>query len=594
VVLGWPEMGLDAGAGRDVEMGRIVMGYHRRHGRGARDLEARVAHAHSRLSFTYRLEDGAGRNRLRGRRIDRPRLDRRPRRCSRRAGGPGRPRSDQRRPGGVGVAGPEPDRRAHGRLARRQSISQANAFVKPVTVANACSIPEALSHAPAIAKTEAARAKHVRGALEPVGLQLLWRTLDHQPAELVLQLLPLHPQLLDKHQGLRGRVPRRDLQPLGRAVWRVFVPRRRTAASLRVNMSVPTAPPTTTAPQVVMVEGGPVTMLDLATLQSRQSAFQSEADALRSQAASLQSLAGDRWQQTGSVLLQSIDRWSPGPQLTELVQQAVALKRQADASASEAAALRDHQYDGVGGAFGRVRDWRKVRNLASEEARFANELNPLLVALGRQAGDVELPGIAMVRAQAVAADTEAGELIASATASSNDADALLAEVQRRTESQREMGFDAPYLAAYLQTYGPTEVQSPLILKKGEHAQLSQQATLERQQTRRQWVGSSQGFSFPIGHTGIRYRVGGYHGHPVEQQFLAKLDVGTLVITNQRLAFIGNVKSTNTPLSKLLHVECYSDAVAVFQEGRENPDFYLTPQPKYTLFMINWALSRAAQ
>jgi hypothetical protein len=157
-----------------------------------------------------------------------------------------------------------------------------------------------------------------------------------------------------------------------------------------------------------------------------------------------------------------------------------------------------------------------------------------------------------------------------------------------------MGFDAPYIAAYLKTYGAAEVQSPLILKRGEQASVAAPATLARNQTHRQWVGGSQGFSFPIGHTGIRYRVGSFHGHPIEQQSLGKLDTGTLVITNQRLAFLGQVKSTSVPFAKLLHVESYSDGLAVFQEGRENPDFYLTAQPKYVLFMINWFLSQAAQ
>ena len=174
-----------------------------------------------------------------------------------------------------------------------------------------------------------------------------------------------------------------------------------------------------------------------------------------------------------------------------------------------------------------------------------------------------------------------------------DASAASAELKRRTDAEREMGFDAPYTAAYLKTYGPPEVQSPLVLKRGERACMVAPATLARQQTRRQWVGGNQGFSFPIGHTGIRYRVGSFHGHPIQQQFLGKLDFGTLVISNQRIAFIGKVKSTSVPFAKLLHVECYADAVAVFQEGRENPDFYLTAQPKYALFMINWFLNQAA-
>jgi hypothetical protein len=156
-----------------------------------------------------------------------------------------------------------------------------------------------------------------------------------------------------------------------------------------------------------------------------------------------------------------------------------------------------------------------------------------------------------------------------------------------------MGFDAPYVAAYLKTYGPQDVQSPLILKRGERAGMVALATLARQQTQRRWVGGSQGFSFPIGHTGIRYRIGSFQGHPIEQQALVKVDTGTVVVTNQRIAFIGHVKSTSVLLTKLLHVQIYSDAVAVFQEGREKPNFYLTAQPKYVLFMINWFLYQMA-
>jgi hypothetical protein len=131
----------------------------------------------------------------------------------------------------------------------------------------------------------------------------------------------------------------------------------------------------------------------------------------------------------------------------------------------------------------------------------------------------------------------------------------------------------------------------LNLKRGELALASIAARLARNQTKTHWAGSSQGFSFPIGHTGIRYRVGSYHGHPVQQQSLVTLDSGALVITNQRIAFIGRSKSTSIALAKLIHVQCYSDALAVFQEGRENPDFYLVANPTYALFMINWAKSQ---
>jgi hypothetical protein len=32
---------------------------------------------------------------------------------------------------------------------------------------------------------------------------------------------------------------------------------------------------------------------------------------------------------------------------------------------------------------------------------------------------------------------------------------------------------------------------------------------------------------------------------------------------------------------------------VFQEGRENPDFYFVGQPKLALFWINWVLDKAS-
>ena len=242
---------------------------------------------------------------------------------------------------------------------------------------------------------------------------------------------------------------------------------------------------------------------------------------------------------------------------------------------------------------GKVGDWNEGRNTTSDRARLDARLHPVLLQIGRQAPEVTLPDADSIRAQAVAADSQAQQLEAQAAADDRATGLIKDEVERRSESEKEMGFDAPYLAASLQAHGPAPVESPLILKKAEQAAVSVGATIARQQTRRQWVGGSQGFSFPIGHTGIRYRVGSFRGHPVEQQSLTRLDSGTLVVTNQRLAFIGSTKSTSVPFGKLLHVECYSDALAVFLEGREKADYYYVEQPKYVLFFINWFLNQAA-
>jgi hypothetical protein len=352
----------------------------------------------------------------------------------------------------------------------------------------------------------------------------------------------------------------------------------------------PDQPPTTT-PAVVATEGGSVTLVDLATLRARLTTLQQEAAAKGSQSKSLQSLAQDRWRQLGELLLASRQKWSPQPELVEVVRQAEALTEKIGAEDSALRSVGTQERAGVARVFGRVSDWNKSRGITAQRSALDAQLIPILIQIGRQAVTTSLSDADTIRAQASAAESEATTFNSEAASATMAAGSLGAEIQQRSESERELGFDGPYVAAYLQTYGATPVETPLILKKGERASLAVPATLARQQTHQQWIGGSQGFSFPIGHTGIRYRVGSFHGHPIQQQFLGKLDTGTLVVTNQRIAFIGHTKSTSIPLAKLLHVECYSDAVAIFLEGRENPDFYLTAQPKYAVFMINWALNQ---
>jgi hypothetical protein len=194
-------------------------------------------------------------------------------------------------------------------------------------------------------------------------------------------------------------------------------------------------------------------------------------------------------------------------------------------------------------------------------------------------------------AEAIQLESKAAEVRSSAAEKSEQVGAYDSEITLRAASQKQMGFDALYTAAYLATYGPPAIESPLELKRGEHAYLSVPATLSRNQTRTHFVGGSQGFSFPIGHTGIRYRVGSFHGQPVSQQVLTKIDQGSVVITSQRIAFVGRLKSVVVQLDKVVHIEVYSDALAVFHENRENPEFFLVQAPRQVVFYINWALNQ---
>lgn len=348
------------------------------------------------------------------------------------------------------------------------------------------------------------------------------------------------------------------------------------------------------SPEQVATEGGGVTLIELPALRARGDSIKGQADSLTAEAGALRSLADGLWVQRGKVLLERTAEWAHPPELEGRIRQATPLKQGVDADDSKLQSIHDHQRDGEGGLLGKVGDWNESRKSSSDRAKLDAQLHPLLAQLGRGAPEVTVTEADALRKQAAAAETQALQCDSQAAIDRAAAALIAEEVQRRSDALHEMGFDAPYLAATLRTNGPPAIQSPLILKRAEQACLAVAATLARQQMRRQWVGGSQGFSFPIGHTGIRYRVGSYRGHPVEQQSLGKLDSGTLVVTNQRVAFIGSTKSTSLAFAKLLHVECYSDALAIFQEGRENPNYYYVGQPKYVLFYINWFLNQTAQ
>ncbi len=384
----------------------------------------------------------------------------------------------------------------------------------------------------------------------------------------------------------------RYLQPLRRPSGRLLLSRGRDATPVLSLAKLSAPQQAISTLEVVATEGGAVTLVDLPTLQTRAEALQADADKAAQEAKSMRSLADNLWGQVGDRLIGIRDQWTPAPEAIVVTEQATSLTDRIAADDAELESRHAKEHGGISGLAFKVGSWNETRRLSDERAAFDSQLRTLLAQMARLSPQVPLEELTPTRDQAIAADAQALELEQHAASQSAAAATVGDEVKRRADAEHELGFDAPYLAAYLKTHGPQEVESPLILKRGEHACWVAPATLARKQTRTQWVGGSQGVSFPILHTGIRYRVGSYHGHPIQQQFLGNLDSGKLVITNLRLAFIGAAKSTSIPFAKLLHVECYSDAVAVFLEGRENPDFYLVAQPRYAIFMVNWFLNQA--
>ncbi|HKW59871.1 MAG TPA: hypothetical protein VJR46_08990 [Candidatus Dormibacteraeota bacterium] len=291
----------------------------------------------------------------------------------------------------------------------------------------------------------------------------------------------------------------------------------------------------------------------------------------------------------GAILVPRSQEWTIPPSIRPDVERATALV--AGIAEHDRAVADLKGQEGRGNIFDRLGAWRQGRRVVRERMNESSELRTLLISIAMATPQPTIPEAAGENRAATDLMTQALGVDQQVEATRTSLAALTEELRRREESITAMGFDALYEAALLQTSGLPPVDSPLLLKAGEVAYLSVPATLARMVTRTHYVGASSGFSFPVGRTGIRYRVGSFRGQPVQQQSLTRLDTGAFVLSSQRLAFIGSVKSTSVSLAKILHLEVYNDALAVFQQGRENPDFYLMSQPRRAVFLINWVLSR---
>ena len=68
-------------------------------------------------------------------------------------------------------------------------------------------------------------------------------------------------------------------------------------------------------------------------------------------------------------------------------------------------------------------------------------------------------------------------------------------------------------------------------------------------------------------------MGGYGGTSESHDELRAADQGPLVVTNQRLIFIGVRRTISVPLEKVIEVEAYSDALALHRQGKEKAEFF---------------------
>lgn len=78
------------------------------------------------------------------------------------------------------------------------------------------------------------------------------------------------------------------------------------------------------------------------------------------------------------------------------------------------------------------------------------------------------------------------------------------------------------------------------------------ALVEERRGAGHYQGSSSGFSVPLGHTGVRYRVGASRGHYVQGTPVATaVDRGTAYVTSARVVFMGAHQTRECGYAKLI-------------------------------------------
>ncbi len=122
----------------------------------------------------------------------------------------------------------------------------------------------------------------------------------------------------------------------------------------------------------------------------------------------------------------------------------------------------------------------------------------------------------------------------------------------------------------------TPTEADIILQKGEVCYFSQMATWAQLKTVMTRTGYS-GFSTSVRiMKGVSYRVGNIAPRFAASEQLQSKDAGILYLTNRRLFFKGDKRSTSIALPRILAVEPYVDGIEVTKDRGTN-DAFLMPR-----------------
>lgn len=127
--------------------------------------------------------------------------------------------------------------------------------------------------------------------------------------------------------------------------------------------------------------------------------------------------------------------------------------------------------------------------------------------------------------------------------------------------------------------GPNFNSQSVVLKRDEGviAEVTKAHLIEQVRGKGTYTGRNKGVSIPIGTVGgrsVRYRVGATKGHYVQAPpHPASTDVGTLVITNKRVLFIGAAKTVECLLTKVVAMSMEDGVLTVSVSNRQKPSSF---------------------
>lgn len=123
----------------------------------------------------------------------------------------------------------------------------------------------------------------------------------------------------------------------------------------------------------------------------------------------------------------------------------------------------------------------------------------------------------------------------------------------------------------------------LVLQKGEICHWEETAGLRIRRTQREYVGRTSSVSIPLGH-GIRYRVGGFKGRPIDHTIHEDGGNGILHITNQRICFTG-VHAVAIGFKKMVSVNGFEGGFIIETSNEKKPGIFIVRHPELTTEML---------